>query len=365
MRCLHEVELQAVADGEAAGASGANAWAAHVAECARCHERVESIRRDLRDVAAVLETAGEIPPRLEARVREAITLQEPIRGSTRLREPVEVPAWRRPRIVLPLAAAALVTLIVSGVLPRFGAPPTLSASQVLSRSLETLASAQGVEVLEYELVSDGLANGSWRIHLVVDHDRPTRYRVTTLAADGEVVAAMSQDPVRQRRTQLVRVDGRNYVVNVAPVSNPMLSLPQMAQALAETTITMMQATTDPKLTVVDGPQGRRQYVVEMPPVTPTTTAATLDLHRARAVVSATDFRIREFEASGTLLKQPFAISFKLLQHLVLSGNVQMTPDPFELLPGPGDVVLEGVAAEHPFEELLTTLARELARARAF
>lgn len=358
MRCLNDVDVQAVADGEAMEAA-----VAHVANCSRCGERVESIRRDLRAIAAAVNT-GTVPPRLDAWVRESAASQGTVRGSTTLRSPVHRPAWRRPPVVTAFATAAVVLMVVFGVLPRLDSPTTLSASQVLGRSLETLSSATGIEMLEYELTTDGVARGSWRIQLVVDHERPTRYRATTFGPDGQVQAAISQDPVKQRRMQLVRIDNRSYVVDVTPVPNPMLSMPQMAQALAETAITMMQATSDQKLTIVDGPEGRR-YVVEVPPIAATSASATLDLHRGRTVVSADDFRIQEFEAAGTLLKQPFAISFRLLQHVVLNGSVPMSPDPFELQAEPGDVVLQGVPSDHPFEELLTTLARELARSRTF
>ena len=360
MRCLDDVDLQAVADGEAR-----EAVAAHAANCARCGERVDGIRRHLRAIASAVNTGAGLPPPLDARVRESVVSHGAARGSTTLRSPLRAPAWRRPPVMTGVAAVAVVVIVVFGVLPRLDSPTTLSASQVLGRSLETLSSATGVEMLEYELTADGIARGSWRIQLVVDHERPTRYRATTFGPDGQVQAAISQDPVKQRRMQLVRIDNRNYVVDVTPVPNPMLSMPQMAQALAETVITMMQATSDQKLTVVDGPEGRR-YVVEIPPIAPPASAApTLDLHRGRTVVSANDFRIQEFEAAGTLLKQPFSISFRLLQHVVLSGSVQMSPDPFELQTGPGDVVLQGVPSDHPFDELLTTLVRELARSRTF
>jgi len=358
MRCLSDVELQAVAAGEADEAA-----ASHVEGCAQCRGRVDGIRHDLRDIAAVVNTAGAMPPRLEAQVRESIAAREPVRGSTTMRGPLPAPAWRRPRVVLALATAAVIALVVFGVLPRFGAPTTLSASQVLGRSLETLSSGKGLEMLEYELVTTGLTHGSWRIRLIVDHERPTRYHVSTIGPDGTVVGAFSQDPVRQTRTQLTRVDGRNYIVNVAGIQNPVLSLPQMAEALVETVITMMQATSGQTLTVVDGPTGQ-QYVVETPPVTPATSAATLDLHFARATVDADDFRIHEFEASGAILKQPFSVSFTLLNHLVL-GNWQASSDPFAIVPGPDDVMLEGTPSEHPVDELLTTVIRELARTRTF
>lgn len=356
MRCLSDLELQSLADGE--GGPDA-AGAAHLAGCARCRDRVEELRREQALIAAVLNTAGDPPPRLDTRVREAIASHGVVRGSTTLRAGSTPPAWRRPGIVLPLATAAVIALMVFGVLPRFDAPTTLSASQVLGRSLETLSNMKGVEVLQYELAVSGIHHGTYYVELAIDHEQPARFRAKTFLPDGTLVAAISQDPARQRRSQLVRVDGRNYIVNVGSVASPIVSLPQMAEALVETAIGMMQATRDQKLTLVETAAGRR-YVVEMPPITPTTTATTLDLHRGRVVVDAADFRIHEFEAAGALLKQPFTVSFKLLTHDVLGREGS-----FVLDPGPGDVVLEGIAEDHPFDELLTTVIRELARERAF
>jgi hypothetical protein len=102
-------------------------------------------------------------------------------------------------------------------------------------------------------------------------------------------------------------------------------------------------------------------VVEIPPVTPRTATATLDLFSARAVISGTDFRIQEFTATGTLLRQPFSVSLKLRMHEYVGGEA--TADSFAITPGPDDVVLEGQAAEDPITELMTTVLRELGRAR--
>lgn len=41
----------------------------------------------------------------------------------------------------------------------------------------------------------------------------------------------------------------------------------MAQAQVEAVITMMQATSDQKLTILDTPDGQ-QYVIQIPPVAP-------------------------------------------------------------------------------------------------
>jgi hypothetical protein len=134
----------------------------------------------------------------------------------------------------------------------------------------------------------------------------------------------------------------------------------MAQALVETSIGMMQAKSDQQLTIEDGPGGRR-YIVEIPPVTPQHATATLDLFSARAVISGRDFRIQEFTATGTVLRQPFSVSLKLRTHEYIGG--QAAADTFAITPGPDDVVLDGQAAEDPLTELMTTVLRELGRAR--
>lgn len=358
MRCLTDVELQAFADGE-----GNEAAAAHLAGCGRCRDGVEGIRRRIAEIAALMSSADDMPAAVEARVRQAVTSGRAAHGATALRGPLPAAPWRRTGLVPALATAGVVAAVVFGVLPRFGAPTSLSASQILGRSLQTLSSTHGIERLEYDLVVDGVAHGSWRIEQLIDHDRPTRYRVAAYGVHGVLEGALSQDPLRQRRSQLVHVDDRNYIVTVGSIPNPVLSLPQMAQAIVETAITMMLATSDQKLTVLDGPGGR-QYVIEMPPVASTTTAATLDLQRARTVVDGADFRIQAFEATGALLRQPFAVSFKLIRRTVRPAS-EVPPSEFDIQPGPDDVVLEGVAADVPAGELLGTILRELARARSF
>jgi hypothetical protein len=282
-----------------------------------------------------------------------------VRGSTVLRE--RPPSrWRSIGLASALATAAVIALFVYGVLPQFGAPTTLSANEVLVRSLQTLSSGQGVEMLEYEVTMDGMTGGPVVIRQVIDRDNPHRYKVASYHPDGTIASAVSQDPTTQQRSQLFRVDGTNYIVRVGAIHTPVLSIPQMAQAMVETSIGIMQAKSDQQLTVEDGPTGRR-YIVEIPPVTPSTPTATLDLYSARAVISGSDFRIQEFEATGALLRQPFSVSVKLRTHDYLGGAAGAAT--FEIEPGPDDVLLEGQAAEDPITELMTTVLRELGRVR--
>ena len=355
MRCLTDIEVQAVVDDEAS-----DELRAHADACEACRTRVDERRDQMETIASLIDADGMPSSALELRLRQAMS---DVRGATvlRARRPS---AWRHVGLVsapaTAAATAAVIALVVYGVLPRLGAPTTLSASEVLSRSLQTISSGQGVERLEYEVAMDGMTDGPVVIRQVIDRDNPHRYKVASYRPDGTVATAISQDPVRQLRSQLFHVDGTNYIVRVGAIHTPVLSIPQMAQALVETSIGIMQAKSDQQLTIEDGPTGRR-YIVEIPPVTPQTLTTTLDLFSARAVISGTDFRIQEFTATGTILRQPFSVSVKLRTHEYVGGAA--TDESFAITPGPDDVVLEGQADEDPVTELMTTVLRELGRAR--
>ena len=178
--------------------------------------------------------------------------------------------------------------------------------------------------------------------------------------DGLPESAISQDPISGRRSELIRVDGRNYIIR-SPARDRLLSLPQMMQAQIEAVIAMMQATADQKLIVLDSAAGR-QYLIEIPPVTPKEGAGMFDLYQARAVIDARDFRIREFAASGTLLRQPYSVTFKLTREL-RRQSADVAPAEFDIPAGSGDVVLEGEGANDPFSDVLLTVLRELGRVK--
>jgi len=354
MRCLSDVEVQAVVDGEAS-----DECRVHANACEACRTRVDERRGQMETIASLIDADGMPSAALESRLRHAMRDVGDVRGATvlRARRPS---AWRNVGLVSALATAAVIALFVYGVLPRLGAPMTLSASEVLGRSLQTISSGQGVERLEYEVAMDGMTDGPVLIRQVIDRDNPNRYKVASYRSDGTLATAISQDPMTQQRSQLFHVDGTNYIVRVGAIHTSVLSIPQMAQALVETSIGIMQAKSDQQLTIEDGPAGQR-YIVEIPPVMPQNPTATLDLFSARAVISGTDFRIQEFNATGTILRQPFSVSVKLRTHEYIGGAV--TAESFAIAPGPDDVVLEGQADEDPITELMTTVLRELGRAR--
>jgi len=356
MDCLTDADVQAVVDNEAT-----EPVRTHAANCDRCRDRVNDRRLLMSELMALVDGEGDVPPGVESRLREAVNAGRAVRGATVLRGTSSNGGWRRAGLVSAAATAAVVALVVFGVLPRVGAPTSLSAAEILGRSLQALTAATGIERLEYELVVSGVAEGSHRIEHLIDYEHPTRYRLTTYGPDGAMQSAVAQDPSSGRRSQLVRLDGRNFIVSVA-TGRPLPSLPQMVQAQMEAVIGMMLATADQKLTVVDTAEGSR-YVIEIPPVVPKGNAATLDLYQARAVIDGQDFRIREFEASGALLKQPYTVSFRLIRRDLLSP-ASVSPEEFAIQAAPGDVVLEGEASDEPLTDVLNAALRELGRLKA-
>jgi hypothetical protein len=301
---------------------------------------------------------GGVPPGFEARLREAVASGGPARGSTALR-PSAPRTLRRPVAwASALAAAAIVGLIVFAGIPRIGAPAGLSASEILGRSLQTLTGARGVEQLEYELVFTGFS-GPHRIEQLLDHEHPNRYRVADFGPDGVLQSAFSEDSLAGRRSHLVRVDGRNYIIELASAQTPPFSLPQLAQAQVEMVIGIMQATADSKLTTIDTPGGT-QYVIQMPAVTPAGVASVVDLYQARVVIDGGDFSIRELEASGAMFKQPYSVSFKLLRRATRQP-ADVPAAAFAIPAGPGDLLLKGDATNDPVSDVLGTVLRELGR----
>jgi hypothetical protein len=356
MKCLTDIDVQMVVDGEANGA-----MTAHAVDCAGCRARVEARRLDMAAIHRTLSAGAEsVDPALEDRLRRAMADGTRARGATTLRgAPQRASSSRRWAWA---AAAGVAAMVVIYVLPKLGAPTTLSASEVLGRSLKTLTGTTGVETLEYEFYVPTEMKGPHRIEQLIDHDRPGRFHLANYGPDGTLESAVAQDPAGKRRSHLIRVDGRNYIITLAAGPKARASLPEMGQALVETAITMMQATSDQNLSVIDTPTGRK-YVVEMPAVTPVANAAVLDLYRARAVVDGNDFRIEEFEASGALLRQPYSVSFRLIRRSS-RPSASVPAEEFAIAAGPNDVVLTGTEDLDPISDVLTTVIRELAKGGA-
>lgn len=356
MRCLTDAELQAVADDE-----GTESTSAHVTSCNRCRAEVEERRRQ---VAALASLVGDgAPPEVEARVRRAISAA--VRGATALR--ADAPSPRQSlRWASALATAAAIAAIVFVVLPRFDAPTTLSAAQIIDRSLTRMTRGTGVEILEYELViastfrqRQGLPHGPFRVYQAFDRGNPGHFKFAQYDQDGVLHAASTQDPSRRRRSELVRVDGRNYVIHITS-PQPLVSIPEILQQQAESVLKMMQLTAHDHLTIVGAPEGR-QYVIEMPSLPRPPTSVPLEVDQARVIIDGTDFRVRQFTARGVLLGQPFDVAFTLLSQVKAAT---LAPEDWEIPQGDDDVVIEGEGTGDALGDPMAVVLRELAKTRS-
>ena len=134
MRCPTEAELQAVVDNEAAETAGA-----HAVSCSSRRGRIEERRRQMAELNALM--AINVPATVETRLRVAVASGGRARGHALRRSAAPSP-WRPAAWLSAAATAAVVALIVFLILPRFGAPTSLSAARILGRSLETLSDAR-------------------------------------------------------------------------------------------------------------------------------------------------------------------------------------------------------------------------------
>ncbi len=349
-RCLNDDELQAVADNEAPPEHRA-----HVQQCAACTERAAA-RRRLTD--RIIDAAGsiEMPGSMRAQTRTRV-IDAPAAGATTLRAVRKTPRWAWG---VPLAAAAAL-LIYFVVVPGIDRQTTVSAAEILGRSQAALsAPASGLEVLTYDLDLEGVLGdlvpseqaGRFTIQELIDHDRDGRYRVVKLAPDGRIVGGAADDTVRGTRTRYMRVNGRGVLLRFDGAAPTALSVVALKRSALQIFIGLMQTSTTQTLRELDS-GGEHCYEISIPGVTvPATSLAALD--RARAVVTASDSRLVEFSAAGRVSGQPFTIDFILRSRELRPSGSAVDAD-FELLPEPGDVVLQGDATTNPLWDVLTRL----------
>jgi hypothetical protein len=364
MTCLTDGEVQALVDGEAGAGEQA-----HAASCEGCAARVREQRRRVDALLGAAAGAPAVPAGLESRVRTALGGASAVSGSTRLLgEPMPEVGWGRGMWRAGLAAAALVAVLV--VAPMLSGPATVSASEVLNKSLQALSrpAAAGVERLEYELTVEGIPrefmpdapSGTYRIQELIDHDHPGRYRISTFGPDGRLMSALSEDPAAGRRLSTVRVDGKPFVFDFTTPSMPGLSLLELRQTHMEASIAAMQASGDQKLSEVD--DGGKAYLIQIPRVTASKGAALWDLEEARVLIDAGDFRIKEFSARGTLLKKAYSVSYRLIRREArAAGDVSAAE--FDIPSEPEAIVLTGKGTANPGRDVMLAALREVAKSR--
>jgi hypothetical protein len=359
MTCLNDAQIQALVDNEAP-----EDLRAHAASCAPCARRLEERRALIATAVHALDIPAPLPATLERQIAQALGSA---RGATRLRESATAGnLWRRTAwsgAVVTVATLAVVLFVV----PMLKGPATVSAAAILAKSADRLAetATTGFELLEYELIVDGMpremmpdeTNGTYRISQAIDHNSPGHFRYTSFAPDGRMLSSIAQDPAAHKRVSLIRVDEQRYRFEFTMPDKGLPSLPEIERLHLQATVAMMQASGQQVLQTVDGPDGPG-YRIEVPQVSAANTSAVWDLSHAEVLIDAKDFRIREFSASGTLLKQPYSISYRLIARTVVSA---VQPEVFVVPSEPGEIVLAGDGTASPGTDVFFASLRELAR----
>jgi len=363
MTCLTSTQIQAVADGEAA-----DDLRAHVGTCERCAQRVSDRKRTTASLITSLNTDARMPQDLSRRIATALAAA-PSSGATRLRSPTDRGRPRRRAFwsgALAAAAAALAFLFIGQLIKE---PGTVSASAILAESATRLdtAATSGVELLEYELVLDGMprelmpdqANGTYRVKQAIDHDTAGRFCFTSYDPSGQLISSIAQDPRIGRRVIVLRFDGQPYRFDFTLPPNAALSIPEVERVHMQASVRMMQASGNQQLQVVETPDGTA-YRIEVPKVSGATTTAVWDLTEARALIDADDYRVLELSVKGAFLKQPYSVFFRAISRDVMS-QADVPADKFEVPDTPGAIAFEGEGTAMPARDAMVAALRALAR----
>jgi hypothetical protein len=365
MRCLNDVEIQAVVDHEAP-----EDVRRHVEACARCADRVRDREKLMAAVAAAISFPIDVPAGVVRRVEQAL-VEGSSQGATRLRgDAPQRNAWRRTAwSAAGVAAATLIAIVF--VAPMFKGPSTVTAAEILARSVDRLSqtATTGVESLEYELAVDGMtremmpdqANGVYRVQQVIDHDVTGRYLLATYGPDGQLLSSVAQDPASHQRVMAVQLDGQWYRFELTVPENVTLSPPEIERLHMQASVAMMQASGNQQLHVIESGSGR-QYRIQVPRVSAQTPNAVWDLEDAQVLIDATDYHIVEFAVKGTFLKQAYSVSYKLIRRAVMT-QAEVPAGTFEVPNEAGAITIKGEGSAIPARDALVGALRELARAK--
>ena len=254
MRHLTNAQIQAVADNQASQADRD-----HAVSCAACGALVEERRRSADSFAAVVSEIA-LPPSTARRIETALNGSDDGRGATRLRDAAPARRWGPAAWSTAGLVAATVVAIV------FVAPMlkkdrgAVSASEILAESANRLEQpTAGIELLEYELVLDGVpkdmmpdhTNGTYHVRQAVDHTTPGRFRYASYGPGGQPISSIAQDPESGRRVMMVNIEGQAYRFEVSVPTPLPPSLPEMERLHMQASIAMMQASGNQLLDAVE------------------------------------------------------------------------------------------------------------------
>jgi hypothetical protein len=363
MKCLNDAQIQAVVDREAA-----DDVMQHAESCGPCADRVRARQALAAAVIAAINTTAGVPPGVSRRVHQALS-EGSNRGATRLRAGVG-PGGSLRRAQWTLAAVAATLVAVVFVAPLVKGPATVSASEILAKSASRLAErVTGVELLEYELTLDGVTremmpdheNGTYRVKQVIDHDTAGRYLLATYDPKGQRLSSIVQDPAANRRVVSARVEDIAYRFEFTLPANVTLSPPDMERLHMQASVAMMQASGNQQLQIIGSGSGR-QYRIEVPHVSAETSGAVWDLAEAQVIIDAQDYHIVAFAVKGTFLKQPYSLSYRLIERAITAATA-VDPGVFDLPEEPGAITIKGEGTAIPARDVLMVALGELARVK--
>jgi hypothetical protein len=387
MTCLNDIQIQALADGESTSEA-----ARHAAECATCGARLRERERTMTAIRHAIDVPVAVPAHLARKIDDAFRLQaedaRPATGATRLRSDAGALTTRSGGFRLPwpergrgqadsrqrwiysgVAVAAATLIAVLFITPMVKGPDaTVSASEILAKSASQLSAAvgSGVEMLEYELVLDGVpkemlpdqVDGVYKVRQAIDLGVPGRFRFASYTPDGRMLTSIAEDPLSKRRVAAFTVEGQPYRFDMSlPAQSPHLSLPEMQQLHMQASIAMMQASGNQLLETIDGPKGKL-YRIEVPHVAGPGTNPVWDLTDARVLIDARDYRVTEFAVRGSFLKQSYSMSYKLISRAVVAT---VAPDVFTVPSQPGEIVVAGEGTSVAAHDVAVLALRELTK----
>ena len=360
MSHLTNAQVQAVADDQ-----GPQVDRDHAASCATCGAQVIERRQVAASFASAM-NAVDMPQSTARRVETELTAAAVARGATRLRPATQARRWQ-PAAWGTAGLAAAIALAIVFVAPLMKEDRgAVSAAEILAHSANQLAqAATGIELLEYELVLDGVpkdlmpdhANGTYHVRQAIDHTTPGKFRFSSYGPGGQPITSIAQDPVSGQRVMMVNLDGQIYRFEVSVPSTVGPSLPEMERLHMEASIMMMQASGHQLLEVVETAEGR-QYRIEVPKVSGPGSNPVWDLTEARVLIDADDYRVRELAVKGTFLKQAYSVSYRLIARDVVTA---VTPDTFEVPRQPGEILISGEGSAVPVRDAMVLALQELAR----
>ena len=362
MKCLSDVQIQAIVDGEASADVRA-----HAAECVRCGDRVRERRETIDGIVRAVGALDAIPAGVDRRIHGALATG-PSQGATRLKgTPQRSPRRRAFWSAVAVAAATLAGIFV--IAPMFRGPATVSAAEILARSANRLAQGvtSGVELLDYELTLDGVpremmpdqVNGRYRVKQAIDHDVSGRYRIATYDHDGQLRSSILQDPAGKRRVVTIRLGDQPFRFDFSLADSTVPSPIDVERLHMQASVALMQTSGNQSLQTIESPAGR-QFRIEVPRVSAQTPDAVWDLSEAQVVVDAEDYHVVEFAVKGTFLKQPYSVSYRLISREV-AAQADVPAGTFDVPDEPGVIAIQGDGSAVPARDVLVLALRELTR----